>query len=327
MKPKNLMLTTALAAVLAIPAGAQESDAPQADAQGAAQSQIGSYSVGEFLDLAVVGPDGSDIGEVDAVIEGQDGTQVLVRLQDRTVALPLDAFSMSEDGESLTVDRSMDELQQMAAHEPAGEMELGEDTMMADAMRTGPSGNGGTDQMAEGETTVTGDETEGQIAEGEVTMTGDETGGQMAEGETSMTGDETEGQMAEGETSMPGDETGGQMAEGETTMTGQQGANAQFAGMTVGEILGMNVVAADGSDVGEIDYIYQGSEGYMAVIGIGGFLGLGEHTVALPLSDFSMNETGDGLVVQSRTEADLEAMQEVDESDLQGLPDDHMIGA
>ncbi|MEX3017639.1 hypothetical protein [Gymnodinialimonas hymeniacidonis] len=103
---------------------------------------------------------------------------------------------------------------------------------------------------------------------------------------------------------------------------------SMFSGMTVGDIIGMDVhsiAGEDEDDVGEIDYIIETADGYEAVIGIGGFLGLGEYTVALPLGAFSMggDET---LLLDGFTEEELEAMPETDESDLEALPDDHVIG-
>ncbi len=103
-----------------------------------------------------------------------------------------------------------------------------------------------------------------------------------------------------------------------------------FAGMSVGDIVGMDVHSTAGegeNDVGEIDYIIQAADGYEAVIGIGGFLGLGEYTVALPLGAFSINPDDENqLLLDGFTEEELEAMPEIDESELEALPDDHVIG-
>jgi hypothetical protein len=63
----------------------------------------------------------------------------------------------------------------------------------------------------------------------------------------------------------------------------------------------------------------------MAVLGIGGFLGIGEHTVSLPLTDFTIDREQNALLLDGRTEEELENMQEVDESGLERLPDDHLI--
>merc|ERR1711974_380214 len=57
--------------------------------------------------------------------------------------------------------------------------------------------------------------------------------------------------------------------------------------MTVGDIVGQSVYQTNGETIGDVDYIIGNQGSAEAVVGIGGFLGLGEYTVALPLSDFS----------------------------------------
>ncbi len=99
------------------------------------------------------------------------------------------------------------------------------------------------------------------------------------------------------------------------------GEPQSIAEMTVGEFLGLDVVSDAGEDVGEIDYVIAGASEPEAVIGIGGFLGLGEYTVALPLSDFTFNAEDRTLMV-NWTEEELEAMPEFDESGVEGLDDD-----
>jgi ribosomal 30S subunit maturation factor RimM len=336
-----------------MPVAAQESGVTQSGQGG---EQIGSYTVGELTQMALVTSDGTEVGRVEAVIEGQDGLQVLANLEGRQVAIPLEDLSLSEDGEQLTLAMSTDELERMAAYEGDGQTRLGQDMEISQAMGGGEAGmdQGDSADMEEMETTVvegtdedvtvvtTAPSTVDTGETGETGTDGEQT--EMAEGDAAQTGAQS-GQMDGGQTDMAeGDagQTGTQagemdgeqtdMAQGDAAQTGggMSGAGgdiSHFAEMTVGQILGMEVSGADGENVGEIDYIYQGSDGYMAVIGIGGFLGLGEHTVALPLSDFSMNETGDGLVVNGMTEADLDAMPEIDESELESLPDDHMISA
>ncbi|MBF9034965.1 hypothetical protein HKCCE2091_12005 [Rhodobacterales bacterium HKCCE2091] len=94
--------------------------------------------------------------------------------------------------------------------------------------------------------------------------------------------------------------------------------------MTVGEFIGLNVLSADGEDVGEIDYVIAGTEEPAAVIGIGGFLGLGEYTVALPVSAFDYDAEERTLVV-NWTEEELRAQPEFDESEAESLPDDMLM--
>lgn len=127
----------------------------------------------------------------------------------------------------------------------------------------------------------------------------------------------------------------GDTAIGTTTDTGTQAEVAPLAPMTggnteialaqktVGEVIGMEVEAINGDDVGEIDYVIVGDRGVEAVVGVGGFLGLGEYTVALPLSDFAVSE--DETLILSRDAEALKQMPQIDESTLESLPDDMVI--
>jgi hypothetical protein len=97
-----------------------------------------------------------------------------------------------------------------------------------------------------------------------------------------------------------------------------------FAGMTVGDILSMEVQTPDQRRVGDIDYLITRGGGIEAVIGVGGFLSLGEHTVALPLEELQLVADGDRLLVEY-SEDELKAMPQIDESGLEGLDDDLTI--
>lgn len=96
--------------------------------------------------------------------------------------------------------------------------------------------------------------------------------------------------------------------------------------MTVNDVLGLIVYDAAGESIGEIDYVIEGMAGVDAVIGIGGFLGLGEYTVAMPMSDFELGEDGRSFVVDTDKER-LEQMPEFDESAAESLPGDTVIGS
>ncbi len=95
--------------------------------------------------------------------------------------------------------------------------------------------------------------------------------------------------------------------------------------MTVGDVIGTPVITAADENAGEIDYVIMMGDGTpAAVIGIGGFLGLGEYTVALPLSNFTYDPEQYALVV-GQTKEQLEATPEIDESGLESLPDETPI--
>ena len=94
--------------------------------------------------------------------------------------------------------------------------------------------------------------------------------------------------------------------------------------MTVGDVLGMIAYDPDGNKIGEIDYVITPASGPMAVIGIGGFIGLGEYTVALPLDEFKLSPDARYFTLQT-DKATLKSQPEFDESTALGLPRDRMI--
>ena len=100
--------------------------------------------------------------------------------------------------------------------------------------------------------------------------------------------------------------TGGANVEGDTGMVAPAPEFTSIDQMTVGDMLGMNAVDPLGETIGDIDYVISRPDGAAAVIGIGGFLGLGEYTVALPLEDFELDPEGNVFVLATDKET-LEA--------------------
>ncbi|WP_434287670.1 PRC-barrel domain-containing protein [Celeribacter sp. SCSIO 80788] len=90
-------------------------------------------------------------------------------------------------------------------------------------------------------------------------------------------------------------------------------ALATFGNETVTEITGTKVLSQDGNDIGEIDAIVTAEGGTMAVVGMGGFLGIGEHDVLVPVDEFSVVDDTT-VMIEGATEAELEAMPDVDVS-------------
>ncbi|MFL4469414.1 PRC-barrel domain-containing protein [Tateyamaria armeniaca] len=102
------------------------------------------------------------------------------------------------------------------------------------------------------------------------------------------------------------------------------GVETSDATTTVEDLIGLNVLSAKNETVGEIDYIVRSLDGYVAVVGLGGVLGLGEYTVAVPMEEFVMTED-DTLRLATWTEEELEALPEVDESELESLPSEYPL--
>ena len=82
--------------------------------------------------------------------------------------------------------------------------------------------------------------------------------------------------------------------------------------MTVDELDGADLYGPDGERIGELDDVMMDANGTdMAVsVDVGGFLGIGEKDVLIPVSDLSVGD--DGITVPM-TQEELEAMPEFDD--------------
>lgn len=88
------------------------------------------------------------------------------------------------------------------------------------------------------------------------------------------------------------------------------------ASFSADEIIGRDVVNANGEDVGEVNdvVIAKDRDDMFLVVGVGGFLGMGEKDVALPLSDLRMS-SDNVLLMSEKSEDQLKEMPEYKESD------------
>lgn len=78
--------------------------------------------------------------------------------------------------------------------------------------------------------------------------------------------------------------------------------------MRMSDLLSMNVLSEGGEDVGEIDYIGVCGETVVVIVGLGGFPGLGEREIALPI---------DRLRVRNR----VVYLPQISEAELDGMPE------
>jgi hypothetical protein len=154
-----------------------------------------------------------------------------------------------------------------------------------------------------------GDEPEMATDEDAMEATDDSTMTAETEGDASTTTVPVESAETDaGEAEATEDTMTAEIAEaGPTDTSGVYGA---FGQTLVSDLIGRDVIGADGEDMGEVDQLVNFDGTANAVVGIGGFLGFGEHDVAIPLSNFTMTE--EGLMLDSMTEEQLRAMEEWD---------------
>ena len=135
--------------------------------------------------------------------------------------------------------------------------------------------------------------------------------------QTPAFGDENVNDTAEAATTVPRGEYNKSDAAGDKTPLKSE--------LTVADLVGTNVLGATGKDVGEIDYVIEQDGEIAGVIGVGGFLGLNEYTVAVPLSDMEFTRNGQ-LQLDARTEASLRSMPEIEEDAIIPLADNLIVG-
>jgi sporulation protein YlmC with PRC-barrel domain len=89
-----------------------------------------------------------------------------------------------------------------------------------------------------------------------------------------------------------------------------------LADMTASDLEGKKVVTLTGEEVGEISAVGTSSahQDRIAVIDVGGFLGVGEKTIAIPLSDLQKSVSDEDSVRTSMTRTSLESQDEFDDS-------------
>ncbi len=89
-----------------------------------------------------------------------------------------------------------------------------------------------------------------------------------------------------------------------------QPANSDMFEVVVDDLYGMSVENLEGEDLGEFSRVVANNGRMYAIIEHGGFLGLGESEVALPLDRMMLGD--DRLILQGLTEDELEALPEYD---------------
>jgi hypothetical protein len=142
-----------------------------------------------------------------------------------------------------------------------------------------------------------------------------EDGAAPAEGSAAV----AEGDAAAGQASQPqGEDQFASLRAGEEVMEAGQPTT-----VAVSEIIGRNVVNSADEDLGEVERLVQVNQRLYAVLAEGGFLGLGEREVALPLDAISMRE--DEFILRGMTEDDIEALPEFDMSTAQDYAADEQI--
>lgn len=261
-----------------------------------------------------------DIGEVNDVILGRDG-QVravilgvggFIGIGEKDVALPMSAIKMIREADAADADdfflvvnankdvltnaeefksatdiqaeRQMEETKADVNEQVEEVKTVVSDTADNTAAAVSDTANAVTTTTADGVTTTTTAATDAANATAEtVTEAGEEVKEEVAEGTAAVT---TAPVRMDGDRAML--RTPEFEREGYTTV--------EFEELTTETLTGARVYGLNDEDIGEIDTLVVDDSGKItkAVLGIGGFLGLGEHAVALTMDELKIMRTAEG---------------------------------
>ena len=97
----------------------------------------------------------------------------------------------------------------------------------------------------------------------------------------------------------------------------QQAATQPEQIVRIDEVLGSRVVNANGEEVAEIeDLVVDQNQTHYAILSVGGFLGIGDKKVAIPLDQMQLGED-ESYLMSTETEEQLEEMPEYEEGQYQ----------
>lgn len=307
----KLAASTAVAGALAVGAAAQGTT------PGAATSYVTSPGVGDvfasnLIGVEVVTPDvESDrpawnaIGEVEDVLIGDSG-EVRAILVDvggflgigaKTVALPMSGVDIGREHDGaplrLSVDQSREALESAPTFE-YGAAEWALDERARGAGETlGAAASDAGEAIEEGATSIGSALSEGADSMGSaIDQDSDELGARSDE---------------------PRDEriTGAATTDDAPTATEMQAVAGASVAMSPEELEGVDVLDASNDSVGSVAEVVSGPRGEMAVLSIGGILGLGAHRVALPLDQLDVARDAASDEVTVRVDATVEELREM----------------
>jgi putative membrane protein len=98
--------------------------------------------------------------------------------------------------------------------------------------------------------------------------------------------------------------------------TQEQPTEGQAGMVSIDEVLGSSVVNQNGEEVGTIEDVVVKDDAHYAVLSVGGFLGIAEKDVAIPLDELKLGEN-ETYLMSTETEQQLEQLPEYEAAQVQ----------
>jgi sporulation protein YlmC with PRC-barrel domain len=318
-----------------------------------ADTEFSPLTAKDLIGKSVVNAEGETIGDIDDLVFDTSNKAMFAVVQvggflgigSKAVAIPFDQLQISEDQATMMSSVTEDELTEMAAYadddydpaaadatddvaedlSDAGEavVDAGEDVADAgaDAVDAG-------EDLIDDDTTTSPDlaaTTDADLAPAE----GETTTGTTATAEADMTAEQTEtGELQAGADIDAGTVDEQEPASGDMSAADEESMVARdspFVDMTAGELIGKDVVNTAGETIGEItDLVISEEKAVHALISVGGFLGIGDKDVAVPLEDLQVGED-EAVLTSGLTKEALEQLPDYEDATWPALEGDQPI--
>jgi sporulation protein YlmC with PRC-barrel domain len=317
-----------------------------------ADTEFSPLSANDLIGKSVVNAEGETIGEIDDLVFDNSNTAMFAVVQvggflgigSKAVAIPFAQLQISEDQATMMSSVTEDELTEMAAYadddyDPAADAtdDVAEDLSDAgdavvdageDVADAGADAVDAGEDLIDDDTTTSPDlaaTTDADLAPAESEMTTDTT----ATADADMTAEQTEtGELQAGADIDAGTVDEQEPASGEMSSADEASMVARespFADMTAGELIGKDVVNTAGETIGEItDLVISDEKAVHALISVGGFLGIGDKDVAVPLDDLQVGED-EAVLTSGLTKEALEQLPDYEDETWPALEGDQPI--
>lgn len=101
----------------------------------------------------------------------------------------------------------------------------------------------------------------------------------------------------------------GEQEQPDPAMAADAPSGSEAGAVSIDEVLGSSVVNENGEEVGKIEDLVVKDDAHYAVLSVGGFLGIGEKNVAIPLDELKLGED-ESYLMSTETEGQLEELPE-----------------
>lgn len=336
---KNLLATTAIAGLMAMPALAQSQDNAAADTAPAGQDQLAVYDLNgdgviddADLKLADTNSDGvvdssdepqmANAGDAEAMPkdENAEGSDMAEAAEPKANADAEGGTDMAAGSDAEATPEGEDGTDMAAGSDASGNTPKADDAEGTD-MAAGTDAEANTDaedstDMAAG--TDAEAAPEGDAAAGTDVADGSDASGMAPEADNADGTDMAAGTDESGMTPEADNADGTDMAAGTDAAAGDQANPQQDEEVAAAkDITGERVYDSNDEWIGEVSEMVVADGKTWAIVDVGGFLGIGEKPVALDLSELNVTtdaETDATKVSVDMTKDELESMPEYDKS-------------